>query len=301
MRHMWWSVLEGSALYFCGKLLRNASWHPPTTNNHTASKVRSSKSNRTASSRSPASPFASILHHCSQLDNFIMTNSTQPPKASLLGLPRELRLQIYEYVLEFALDYNTSDFWRRHLGGPTLSSFRLPIAKLAMSCSSIAYEVRALICSLPDKDRFAIATLSVGPDGQGPMYLRRAPCPVADLKVFNIEVDVEVPMECFHCGFADCFNGALSTAYTLGARLGCSVRSEFDMNSALHGARALQKIQVHVRFLKDSWRTKDECEKLLQEFRSALETGADINCHMSAALSTKVGFHSALKDNGGRL
>lgn len=218
------------------------------------------------------------------------TSPTQPSKTSLLGLPRELRLQIYELVLEFALDYDTSDFWRRHLGGSTVSNLSLPVANLAMSCSSIAYEVRALICSLPAKERFAIATLSVGPDGQGPMYLQRVPCPVVDLKVFNIEADVEVPMKCFACGFADCFNGDLSAASALGARLGCSVRSEFDKDSVLHGARVLQKIQAHIRFLKESPRTKDECEKLLQEFRHALETGADIKCQTSAALTTKISF-----------
>lgn len=222
-----------------------------------------------------------------------MARPTQPPKASLLGLPRELRLQIYEIVLEFPLKYDTRDFWRQRSGFSTTSNLSLPLANLAMSCSSIAYETRALICSLPANDRFATAAISVDHYDVGPMYLQRAPCPVIDLKVIEVEAVVDKPVKCAFCGSPFCFSSALESASALGIRIGSSVRSKFNEDSLFHDARALQEIQIHVRLLDKSWQPESEgegeCDKLLQEIRKALEIeGADINT--SAELSTKFSF-----------
>lgn len=108
---------------------------------------------------------------------------TQIPKACFLGLPRELRLQIYEIVSQFDVDYKSE-----HTRHPRHSNFVRPNMGLPLQSRAVAYELRALTCSLPSSERFAIATIEVSPLSYDVFHVRRAPCPVADVKVLKIEV-----------------------------------------------------------------------------------------------------------------
>lgn len=80
---------------------------------------------------------------------------------SLLDLPRELRLQIYDIVLRGVRadldDVNVEKVQWIAYGSPEqeLPSVHLPIMNLARSCRFVNNEVRDHVDSQPARDRFA--------------------------------------------------------------------------------------------------------------------------------------------------
>lgn len=80
-----WSVLRGSEMNLCARLL-TASWRQPTTNNCAVSKTRSFKSDRAASSSPSAKLFGSSIHHRSQLDDLKQPSwQAQPSRRRLVS------------------------------------------------------------------------------------------------------------------------------------------------------------------------------------------------------------------------
>lgn len=117
-----------------------------------------------------------------------MDEPTHTPKASLLGLPCELRFQICEIVLQFDVNNDAETKKCPNHSTPLKIKLKLPIRSLAMSCRSVADEVRAVTRSLHSSERFSIVTMAMSDWDYGAFYVRRAPCPIMDLKALKIEV-----------------------------------------------------------------------------------------------------------------
>lgn len=119
---------------------------------------------------------------------------TQPPKTSLLGLPPELRLQIYDILIASETSHRISGRWERNADEHL--RFLLPTAHLAMTCSHIANKISLHVGSLPVGERFAVLTVRDIPaelgKESGHAYISRAPCRLVDLTVLEIEVNLMV-------------------------------------------------------------------------------------------------------------
>lgn len=116
---------------------------------------------------------------------------TQPPKASLLGLPPELRLQMYDILIASETRHRISGRWERNVDEHL--QFLLPTAHLALTCSHIANELSLHGGSLPVIERFAVLTVHDIMDKESKhSYISRAPCRLVDLTVLKIEVNLMV-------------------------------------------------------------------------------------------------------------
>lgn len=107
-----------------------------------------------------------------------------PPyhRASLLGLPTELRLMIYDIIKDSNIHhYLPHDF--RHLPQPPP---RLPLRDLARSCK-LAREIRDHRQSLPANERHATISILVRSDNHNhDFYLSHAACPAKDLTILKL-------------------------------------------------------------------------------------------------------------------
>lgn len=118
-------------------------------------------------------------------------------RTHLLGVPPELRLQIYDSVIALSLfdpsfscttgQSGKSAPWSR--GRP----ISLPVANLAMSCSQTANEVRAHLSALAPSESFVTISFLAGSlDLDGYFCIHRAPCPIANLTALKVIVDLEI-------------------------------------------------------------------------------------------------------------
>ncbi|KAM0716332.1 hypothetical protein Q7P37_007777 [Cladosporium fusiforme] len=139
-----------------------------------------------------------------------MATPPPPPRATLLGLPRELRRQLYDIILNKDVNYYVRTLSRFRLDGETpgrLPFFDsaereppilMPLAELAMTCSSLANEIRAHIRALPPKERAANFELTGDHVGLKSCFLRQMPFPVADLALVRVEVNIGIGNAALH-------------------------------------------------------------------------------------------------------
>lgn len=111
------------------------------------------------------------------------------PRASLLGLPTELRFMIYDIVKDSDISHQIPIEW----GRPPHPSPRLPLGGLARSCKFLAHDVLDHRSSLSaNEGHAATITIRVGPDGNHDAWLSHESCPARDLKVLNIVCDIPI-------------------------------------------------------------------------------------------------------------
>lgn len=127
-----------------------------------------------------------------------MTALSLPPKASFLGIPPELRLQIYDRVvcldIDVLIDKAPINMRRQSLGAMCKGACELPIKQLALVCRSIADEIRSHNRLLPSHQR--VASLEVRAHSQPltyPVHLRRLPCCLRQLSGLELEVRLDMP------------------------------------------------------------------------------------------------------------
>jgi hypothetical protein len=108
----------------------------------------------------------------------------QPPRASLLGMPVEIRRAIYDVLKNFDFQHPI-DRMKRHQDPPGA----LPLSGLARSCKFLALEIRSHQDSLPDSERYATIRID---NSMTTMFLTHAPCPSADLKAVKIVFDLRI-------------------------------------------------------------------------------------------------------------
>lgn len=131
----------------------------------------------------------------------ILQNMQSQNEASMLGLPRELRLQIYEEVFALDLDHTVLNEWKDthsaekgFVSIPSLTGQRLQIPWLNMmlTCRSIAYEIRARMLEssfLDDpKNRTYILDLEATKGGitLGATTWRRLPCAPSQCHILQV-------------------------------------------------------------------------------------------------------------------
>jgi hypothetical protein len=109
------------------------------------------------------------------------TSTQQPPRASLLGLPVEIRLGIYDIIKDFDVGYLVNPMPSK------TNSPRLPLRDLAISCRLLAQEILAHRNALPDSERYATIDLT-----NYTMTLSHAPCRATDLNTLKLVYDFSV-------------------------------------------------------------------------------------------------------------
>jgi len=112
-----------------------------------------------------------------------------PPRASLLGLPPELRLMVYDIVKDFDLQHHLTIRSERLLS-PHLPP-RLPLRDLAKSCKLIAQEIRHHRHCLPTSERYAVILSQISREGFE-LRLTRAPCPAKEVTTLRFMYDFAV-------------------------------------------------------------------------------------------------------------
>jgi len=130
---------------------------------------------------------------------------------SLLGLPRELRLHIYDHVLEEDTDYTPLNGmkggWDRDHGGFNTEAIRNQGALLRLSwlsllrtCRTIATEIRGLIRDTVDGDSarttYVMAT-DIGLENTKMSEVKwcRVPCAPRDARAMMVHLGVHVDMQ----------------------------------------------------------------------------------------------------------
>lgn len=123
-----------------------------------------------------------------------------PPKATLLGLPLELRRQIYDVLLEQNANCYVSSLSPEGEApeAPAISAFlhqpplNMPLASLATACSSLADEVRSHILALPADKRVAAMELTGDQIGLKQCFFHRMPCRVVDLTSLQVHFNIVI-------------------------------------------------------------------------------------------------------------
>ncbi|KAK0338254.1 hypothetical protein LTR02_005968 [Friedmanniomyces endolithicus] len=127
------------------------------------------------------------------------------PRASLLGIPPELRLQIYDSLFDEDVDYNVIKRWTGSFqeGSFSTSPMRNPEARLTLpwlsamlSCRTIAHEMQSLMRDHKEGDSkyttyVMAAELGNGGDDVRDVTWRRLPCAPSDAEVLIIECGAE--------------------------------------------------------------------------------------------------------------
>ena len=127
------------------------------------------------------------------------------PRASLLGIPPELRLQIYDSLFDEDVDYNVIKRWTGSFqeGSFSTSPMRNPEARLMLpwlsamlSCRTIAHEMQSLMRDHKEGDSkyttyVMAAELGNGGDDVRDVTWRRLPCAPSDAEVLIIECGAE--------------------------------------------------------------------------------------------------------------
>jgi hypothetical protein len=129
----------------------------------------------------------------------IMYTPSSSPTASFLGIPRELRLLIYDQVIHLDIDFcmerasPTSTSGYKTLGERRDVACELPINKLALTCHSIAEELRSHARQLPSSQKVACIELRPRALFLYGIYLRRIPCLPKQISTLDLEVELCMP------------------------------------------------------------------------------------------------------------
>ena len=122
-------------------------------------------------------------------------------RASLLGLPRELRLQIYDFILSDSTSFTPlngmtgghgkNGFYTSAMRNPD-ARLRLPWLGLLLTCGEIADEIQGLFRQSVDADSarttYVMATdIGSGRGRMGAVTWRHIPCAPSDARVLVVE------------------------------------------------------------------------------------------------------------------
>lgn len=126
--------------------------------------------------------------------------NSPPHRATLLGLPPELRLQIYDRVLLLDIDFcieRASPLATTHLSQSLSERWDgacdLPINILAQTCRLIANEIRSHAASLPPSKREACIELRPRALMLYSIHLHRLPCRIRQLQGLELETRIDMP------------------------------------------------------------------------------------------------------------
>jgi hypothetical protein len=131
-------------------------------------------------------------------------SKNKAPRASLLGLPTELRLMIYDIIKDSEIHHHLPS-WRRYrsLSSPIP---RLPLCDLARSCKLLAQEIRDHSQSLPATERYVTIHIQVDADEHKHDYsLAHVIRPAKDLTALRIVFSTSVS----HLYWADDFPNSM--------------------------------------------------------------------------------------------
>ena len=112
------------------------------------------------------------------------------PRASLLGLPPELRYMIYDIVKDFDISHQLNNVWGQWQATYPLP--RLPLRDLARSCKLLAQDIRDHRHCLPANERYATIYTRLCSGGSYDAWLSRASCPARELEVLNLVCNIPV-------------------------------------------------------------------------------------------------------------
>ncbi|SMR48634.1 unnamed protein product [Zymoseptoria tritici ST99CH_1E4] len=174
-----------------------------------------------------------------------MTPTTSSPRASLLGLPVELRHLIYQQVFLLPIDHQVSSSWkltfdlekRRSQLLPDLNPTRLSIPWLNLSLTSrtLASDLRSLMSSpsYAADERLHTYTLDLEGEGEGltlgcrlgPTTWVSLPCPPQDVRILDVRYDTNTGLQTHGDGGPSRLTTALFQ--TLNLLIHCGPRLDF--------------------------------------------------------------------------
>lgn len=182
------------------------------------------------------------------LHNQLTRNTTvaTPSRASLFGLPRELRLTIYDTLITHEVHYDLGTLDPNVLARLTAPTrprrpFRTPTTPLALSCRSIANEIRSHANTLQPAQSTAIVELAVNCRGYYRVLLRTFPCRVQLLRTLRIDsVMSNVPQD-------NLFANPSQFAYAMARQLTLGACALFECKGcALDRAEGIAEVEVLV-------------------------------------------------------
>lgn len=204
-------------------------------------------------------------------------------RTSLLGLPPELRLHIYDMVASskisgpaFYSEYTQYTAGRRDKRLGRAVNFQLPVTNLAMSCSFIADEIRKHIHALPTNHRFAeLPTTTSVHFTYGKLFLQRAPCHIGDLTVLKVVIDLEID-KTDYCDLNMGFKNPSWSQYVKSSphSLACTLLNLVHPGDFIgRNARTLAEVHLEVNVTRGTRnnQSKEDYNKLVQEVRDAYE------------------------------
>ena len=112
-------------------------------------------------------------------------------QASLLGLPEELRLQIYQHVFALNLAYPVLQFWQRFPKLNPDARLVVPWINLMLSCKTLAIELRSFMSEktfLNDDNNttwFLELEARIGGRQLGRTTWQRLPCPPEKVRILE--------------------------------------------------------------------------------------------------------------------
>ncbi|KAK1067176.1 hypothetical protein LTR33_011410 [Friedmanniomyces endolithicus] len=184
---------------------------------------------------------------------------TTVPRASLLGIPTELRLQIYDSLMDEDVNYAVIKRWTGGHGRDGFfttatrnpeASLNLPWLSAMLSCPTIAYEMRSLMRNRKEGDSKYTTYVMSAELGNGGGDVRdvtwqRLPCAPSDAEVLIIECGAESD-DFEPWGDGGPRNIVRSMYQTLNLFLHCGPRLD-PTNPLLLGHVHLRELVVNVR------------------------------------------------------
>lgn len=218
------------------------------------------------------------------------SHQAQTTRAHLLGLPIEIRRNIYDIIIGFQVSHYCFDFiiessrwWRE-------KPLKLPVADLAMSCSLLATEIRDHLRSLPVSERTAVVALTGETSFPMPnLCFKRAPCPVVGLKALDVVLDLGVQQHYTHGSSLiparDPFVSSqlLTSAHDVMRQL----QILFDPASSFgKDTSALTEVRIHIRI-----RGSCEISQTEQDFNTLLQVAcASFKAKLTADCLSKANY-----------
>lgn len=174
------------------------------------------------------------------------TTMAAPSRASLLGLPRELRLAIYNIIITHEVNHDLCTLLPNDLpriAAPTRPQFpfRTPTTPLALSCRSIAQKSAPTPQPYPPSQGTAIVELLVDYRGTCRLLLRTFPCRILLLQSLRIEfVMSNGPQD-------NLFASPIQSAYTMARQLTLGACALFMREDCVLGrAEGIAEVEILV-------------------------------------------------------
>lgn len=198
-------------------------------------------------------------------------------RASLLGLPPELRLKIYDILIESDIFQPVFEPKSAPTGQSLIKPVRLPVASLAMSCSLISSEIHGHMHALPSSERFAVVkAYTEGWFTTADFFFRRAPCSIFDLTTLKVSLEIKPAIHLprsHSAGFVN-VKDAASLIYTNSFLLKELLEVLFKPGSVFANARAMSEVQVHIHVIrgKGGLETDESHNWLMETFHLVYDT-----------------------------